>query len=115
MVHINITFNAGTLIVDGDHKYWIDNEFTRVAELFKTQREYDKGEISDEKQLDEVSNSVECLWLKNEELKAALQNQDSVIEKIINRCKNIELKPHEMDPTKLILEAEKHLIRNSIL
>ena len=75
MVHISITFNSGTFVVDGDH----------------------------------MSTSIDCLWLKNEELKAALENQDEVIEKIINRCQNIELKTNEIKP-KLITLDNKLLI-----
>ena len=107
MVHISITFNSGTFVVDGDHNYWIKNEFPKVAEVFKEQREYDKGEATDEKLRDKMSTSIDCLWLKNEELKAALENQDEVIAKIINRCQNIELKTNEIKPKLITLEAEK--------
>ena len=54
-----------------------------------------------------MSTSIDCLWLKNEELKAPLENQDEVIEKIINRCQNIELKTKEIKPKLITLEAEK--------
>ena len=52
-------------LLDGDHNYWIKNEFPKVAEVFKEQREYDKGEATDEKLRDEMSTSIDCLWLKN--------------------------------------------------
>ena len=50
---------------------------------------------------------MECLWVKNEELRKALETQDTVIEQIIQRCKNTELKTNEMDPVNIIIEAEK--------
>ena len=107
LVNISITFNNGTFIVEGDHKYWTENEFPKVAELFKIQKEYNNGDEINEKQLDEVSSSVDCLWIKNEELRRALANQDTVIASIIDRCKNTEIKTNEINPKNLTLEIEE--------
>ena len=85
----------------------------RFVELLKVQNGLD--ELPEGKHIEEMGNEIDCLWIKNEEIKAALKNQDDVIEKMIIRCRNIELKTNEYNPKLLTLEAEEALNKKLIV
>lgn len=108
-VHVYILFNTGVFSVEGDHKYWIQNEFPKILELFELQQEPDNGEVvnPDEKQFDELYSSADCLWKKIDELTAAIKLQDDVIQKVMDRAQEAELHIHENYPKLITLEAEK--------
>ena len=54
-VHVSIFFNTGIILVDGDHKYWLENEYPKLSVIFETQKEPDNGEQGEpyEKLIDE--------------------------------------------------------------
>ena len=108
-VHVSIFFNTGIILVDGDHKYWLENEYPKLSVILETQKEPDNGEQGEpyEKLIDELSTSIECLWQKNEELVTIINNQDEVIQKIVERCQATELEVNKHDLESITEAIEK--------
>ena len=122
---INVYLTTGVFTVDGKgYRKWASQVFPTLKAMTEDdkfnfiddansllQGQIDTEKTVLEKKTDEEALEVEQLWGKNESLENAINNQDSVIQGIINRCQNMEIKINASDLEKVlpevIIETEK--------
>ena len=127
---INVYLTTGVFTVDGKgYRKWASQVFPTLKAMTEDdkfnfiddanlllQGQIDMEKTVLEKKTDEEALEVEQLWGKNESLENAINNQDSVIQGIINRCQNMEIKINASDLEKVlpevIIETEKKFAIN---
>ncbi len=91
-VSIHIYYYTGVVIVNGDYRKWIENEFPKIEEVFKDEIQPDLGEM-----VDWNVQELEIIWSKYEDLETAVNIHDDVIQKMMERAQAAELKLLEIE------------------
>ena len=118
-----IQIKAGFVTVQGQSfKEWLELYFAKIKEaLYKSDsillnsspnengEEMTSNVLSPTKTQDVVTKDYDRIWESDDEIRNALNTQDSVIQKIIDRCQELELKLANLNSNQLTENIEKSL------